>query len=1017
MAGRSCFLIFMSSIFLSILPAAMYESKSAHSRREFLQRVGGLGAACSTLPLLSRAVFAAEQGAVPDPALKFPGPWQFSLHKGGIILVSDQQLQDLQDPDKVVDLSLSNTPNPTTLRKICQQTKAAGGRTVILAFDEFWTQYRTGQGGKPRVLTPDTDEHIKCVARLGETLKAYGLGFELSLLSPLEIGRGYARQTGESGRWVQYREGYRDPATGRYTVSLWEQRRWTNNKGGFDVSRAAVRVFAFRERRVGGTSFYVVNPSDIVELKLAPQIEVDESPVGNTQSRRMTVRGSGDTQVGPHDRVLVVVSYTTPEMDYFSPKALPFLEDLVNRYHAAGVPLNGLYADEMHIQQDWGYFSHHDEGQFTFRYLTPNLARRFAELYGSEFADLEKFLVYFSYGQHGFLPDLQARLPAQHVFGDSPDEIQKTFLLRHRYFDLLQQSVVDLFVRAKEFAEEKYGQELESRAHTTWAQSPTIDHWHTGTLRHAPRQYEYTPDFQWSNTVQQSASACSDYFAWNDFLTGGGNDHAEGGWSDRNYYGIALACSTGILNRVPYAYAAAWGMPAEAGRRHQAVCDAFGASASPWFQAVQDSQHRDTDVLMLYPLSLVACEERFGSWMVQYGYANYVTPRKLLERGRVTDDGKIEMAGRRFGTLAVLFEPLPPVELLPFMERLVEAGGKLIWSGPPPRLDFAGQPVLARWQKLFGVRRIAFGVEGHEMPGRQIRFGGALKDVPPQTVLTDFLVDLVYPVEPVADVERVATMNKQTIGVHRTTAKGGSATFLGFRPRDDQAASLGEEVRTWFEILFALDAYPKSRPDAPVNDNSSVVSRTTPYVACKFPNGTTTVAAHYRSHEESWPGGFHRDAEKDKEALAQNPLPPDKLELRDFAVNGRQVSYDGSLAMAFRLDKRGTLAAFAGYNSWRIVIDGRDHEFADRPVALAAWSPVQPERRVPGGAVLELWAQGEAEFRVPLPEGVSRGRLFNAGPRPGSCGDAAACTCESGLLRFKTQPGGQRHFFFVADGG
>lgn len=995
----------------------MLASAAEQTRREFLQRLGSVGLAFSSVPLLTSKVWVDEKPALPDPALKFPGPWQFQIPKGGIILVSDQQLEDLQDPDKPVDLSLSGKPDVKTLRQICEQTKAAGGRTVILAFDEFWTQYRSGQGGKPRVLTPDTDEHIKCVARLGETLKAYGLGFELSLLSPLEIGRGYARQTGESGRWVQYREGYRDPATGRYTVSLWEQRRWTNNKGAFEITRAGVRVFAFRERRMGGTSLYVVNPADVVELKSAPQIEVDESPVGNTQARRMTVSGKGDTQIGLMERVLVVVSYTTPEMDYFSPKALPFLEDLVNRYHAAGVPLNGLYADEMHIQQDWGYFNHHDEGQFAFRYLTPNLSRRFAELYGAEFADLEKYLVFFCYGQHGFLPDLQARLPAQHVFGDSPDEIQKTFLLRHRYFDLLQQSVVELFVRAKEFAEKKYGQELEARAHATWAQSPTIDHWHTGTLRHAPRQYEYTPDFVWSNTVQQSASACSDYFAWNDFLTGGGNDHAEGGWSDRNYYGIALACSTGILNRVPYAYAAAWGMPAEAGRRHQAVCDAFGASASPWFQAVQDSQHRDADVLMLYPLSLVACEERFGSWMVQYGYANYVTPRKLLQRARVTDDGKIEMAGRKFGTLVVLFEPLPPCGLLLFLHDFVGAGGNLVWSGPPPRFNLAGQAVLTSWQRLVGVKSVAFGVEGHEMPGRQIRFTGALKDVPPQILLTDFLVDLVYPIEPEANVESVATVNKQVVGVHRRTNKGGSATFLGFRPRDDQAASLGEEVRTWFEILLALGAYPKSRPDAPANDNPSVVSRTTPYVAGRFPNGSTTVAVHYRSHEESWPGGFHRDAEKDKEALAQNPLPPDKLELRDFAVNGHRVSYYGSLAMAFRLDARGMLTAFAGYNCRRIMIDGRDHEFADKPVALAAWAPVQPERRVPGGAVLELWTQGEAEFLVPLPEGVSRGRLFNAGSRPGSIGDVVACTCESGLLRFKSQPGGQRHLFFVADRG
>ena len=66
----------------------------------------------------------------------------------------------------------------------------------------------------------------------------------------------------------------------------------------------------------------------------------------------------------------------------------------MERYHAAGVPLNGLYADEMHIQQDWGYHSHHDEGQLTFRYLTPHLAARYAELvyFGQWFSPLREAL-------------------------------------------------------------------------------------------------------------------------------------------------------------------------------------------------------------------------------------------------------------------------------------------------------------------------------------------------------------------------------------------------------------------------------------------------------------------------------------------------------------------------------------------------------------------------------------------------------------------------------------------------
>lgn len=997
----------------------MFERLPAPNRRRFLQRLAGLGVACSISPWAGWRLDAAGQTNLPDPVLGFPGPWQFQLPKGQIILVSDQQLKDLQDPDQTVDLSLSTTPQPTTLRKICEQTKAAGGHSVVLAFDEFWSQYRPGQGGRPRELTPDTVEFLTCVARISQTLRGFGLGLELSLLSPLEIGRGYTRATGESGIWVQYREGYRDPATGKYSVSLWEQQRWTNNKGTVRLERLGVRVFAFREQRVGRTSFYAVNPSELVELPPPNEWDADESALTNTQARRVTLRGRGGPETARgRDRVLVVVRYAVPEMDYFSPQALPFLKELVSRCHTAKVPLRGLYADEMHIQQDWGYDQHHDVGQFAFRYLTPHLARCFAERHGPEFADLEKFLVYFCYGQHDFRPDLDARLPAQHVLGARAEDIQRTWLLRRRYFELLQRGVVDLFVQAKAFAEQLYGCELEARAHATWAQSPTCDFWHTGNQPSAPRRYEYTPDFLWSNTVHQAASACEDYFEWNRFLTGGGNDHAEGGWSDRNYYGIALACSTGLLNRVPYAYAAAWGMPLEAWRRRQAVCDAFGAAASPWFQAVQDSQHRDIEVLMLYPLSLVAAEERFGSWMTQYGYANYVTPRVLVERSRLTDAGQLEMAGRRFGTVAVLFEPLPPPELLPLLERFAAAGGRVIWSGPPPRIDLAGEQVLARWQQLFGVQHLAFGLEGLTAPGRTIQFQGPLAAVPPQTVLTDFLVDQLYPVVPGPQAEGVALMGTHVLGALRRFPGGGSATFLGFRPRDDQSGSLGQETRTWFEVLRALDAYPRRATHAPVNDNPAVVSRTTPYVACRFPNGTTALAAHYRNHEESWPGGFHRDAAADREALARNPLPPGDLNLVDFCVNGHRLSYQGALTVAFRMGSNGALEAFAGHECRGIAIDGKEQVLADGKLALLAWAPVPAARRVSGGAILELWAHAGTgtNVSVPLPAGISGGRLFLAGSRPGSLDRAVESVCENGRLRFEARPEWPRHHLYLLPG-
>ncbi len=655
------------------------------SRREFVSRLAQVGVCCSTA-----AAWALEHSgtlrstAVPDPVLRMPDAFRPRPH---IILVSDEQLEALQDPDREVDLSVSPKPHWTTLRRVCEQARASGARRLLLAFDAFWEQYRPGQQGKPRALTPDQDEYIRRLTRISETVRAYGLGLELSLLSPLEIGPGYSRATGEAGRWVQYREGWCDPGSGRFCVSLWQPLRWANNKGVIELERTGVRVFAFREQRLSATAFYHVNPEQIVELRGPFEIESDTSATG--ARLRLTVRGRGETHIGPLDRVLVVVGYRTPEMDYFSPRALPFLKELLERYHRAGVPLEGLYSDEVHIQQDWNYFGHHDEGQFTFRYLTPHLAARFAELYGREFADLERWLVYFCYGQHGFYPTLEARLPAQHVMGPDAEAVARTSLLRRRYFDLLHRTVVSLFQEARAHGEALYGHELVATAHATWAESPTCDAWRHNHPRRAAAsvRYEYTPAFLWSNTVHQAASACDDYFLWGEFLTGGGTDHAEGGWSDRNYYGLALACTLGSINpHQRYAYAAGWGWPAAVARRYGALRDAYGAGAEPPFQAIQNREHRDIEVLMLYPLSLVACEERFGSWMVQYGYANYITPAKLLQLGRVGEDGQIELCGRRFGTLAVLFEPLPPPDLLAFLETFVERGGRLIW--PDRRRDW-----------------------------------------------------------------------------------------------------------------------------------------------------------------------------------------------------------------------------------------------------------------------------------------------------------------------------------------
>lgn len=916
--------------------------------------------------------------------VSFPGPWSF-LPRAGIIVVSDDELRELaHDPDKVMNLTLTYEPRHESLRQVCERAQQAGQRTLMIAFDHFFAQYRPGQH-KPRELTPDKPAYVELIAKIGAFAQTYGLGLELSLLTPLEIGPAYSEETGEYGRWYHYRKGLRDPGTGAFSVQLWRQKTWANNKGVFQIEDAGVRVFAFSEKGVSGAPYRVVDPDAMVEITDVARVDVWDN-VKTSVAERIRVHGEGRADIGPLDRVLVVQQYRTPEMDYFGDKALPYLKSLVDRYAEAGVVLNGLYSDEMHIQQDWNYFGHHDNGEFALRYVSAGLEKRYAEEFGSEYADLAKYMIYFVYGQEDTVQNLSAKDGVMHVFGADPEKIRETALFRSRYYRMLQNGVTDLFVEAKRHAERLMGQRLESRAHATWAESPTIDCWNTRQENMNRYKYEYTSDFVWSCTVHQAAAACQDYFKWGDFLTGNGNDHAEGGWLDRNYFGLALGCSTGIINEIPYSYAAHWGMPQEVHDWRMSLVNTYGAAGSPLWGMVQDRQHRDVDVLMLYPLDLVAVEERFGSWMTQYGYANYITQDKLLELGRV-EDGSIEMCGYRFTTLATTFEPFPSGELLDLMKRFVDSGGRLIWSGPPPVLTREGRDALEPWQALFGVAYTPGQNEGLNVPGRQVVFDGLLAGLEPQAILTGFLVDRIYPVTPDQDTAAVARVRNHVVGAHRAVGdNGGTTTFLGFRPRDDQSASLGYEMRTWFEVLAALGAYPPTGAFPGHNDNTEYLSRSTEYLACRFPNGSTAIARHLRHYEEGWEGGFARNRERDQEWLSKHPLPPDDLTLRDFRVNAHTVSYDGAQAVAFRVNRDGVLTAFAGSQAKEITIDGRTTVFADRPIGHLAWASIPMARRVPGGAAMEAVFYSPGTVTIPAPNVPGDFEVVAQGAAPGSRG-------------------------------
>ena len=168
------------------------------------------------------------------------------LREGVIILTSDKQLNDLMDPDRKIDLSMGREKRFASLREVCESSQKSGEKTLIIAFDEFFRQYRE-QAGTERLLTPDMDEYIDKIKKISDFAGRYKLGVELSLLSPLELGPAYSKSTGESGRWLEYKVGYRDPSTGKFSLQMWQQLYWTNNKGKFQVKLKNVRAFAFRE--------------------------------------------------------------------------------------------------------------------------------------------------------------------------------------------------------------------------------------------------------------------------------------------------------------------------------------------------------------------------------------------------------------------------------------------------------------------------------------------------------------------------------------------------------------------------------------------------------------------------------------------------------------------------------------------------------------------------------------------------------------------------------------------------
>jgi hypothetical protein len=846
-----------------------------------------------------------------------------------------------------------------TLRRRIESFRNENAAVLQVTYDFFF-------GGTKRTLFPESEKTIRAYKVIHDLAKQYGLDFSASVSNPLDLGDGYVKEHNEVGYSWHYHEGAIDPQ-GNFSVKMSMQTQWSNNKGPVRLETDRVVVYAFKEERFADTPYFYVNPREILDISACAGLEImgseDISKRGNG-SIPVRVMGRWEGVKPGYTRCLAVLVYKTREIDYFAPGALDYMKGILDIHAKAGISYQGFYSDEMHIQFDWDSNVHFDRTEVTTRYLTPNLAKRFSAAYGKEFEDFGKYLIYFSYRQHDFCKE-ERDLPVQHIFKPGAEGVYSTWLFRKRYFEMLNDVVVQLCVDTKDYAEEKFHNPIDAHGHATWKESPALDKnypemkWYSLRRDDLFSRYDYHSEYVASSSVIEGVAACYDYFRWNDYFTGGGTDHGEHGYGDRNYYAQAFGASLAVLNEDGRGYSGGWGSPEEIIKRQNAVGRVFGNGTFRGIgcdQFVQNFETRITDVLAVYPLDLFYSEERFGSWMVQYGYCNYITEQKLMEYASITGDGTIKVKNRSYRALVFLYQSFLSQKTLKLLEQFVHSGGRLLWMAAPPvgLWDKAGS--LEDWQKLFGVKPCGEAARALTAKGEKVSFASDIK-TDGMIIPTDMLPDFFYPFA-AEGAKEIAWLGGKPAGFEKCYPDGGRAVYLAFRARDDQSQSMGSDISTLFDILCYMGAYSAEGGEIRSRPASARL------VTMRFPNGAVSMTPHYRTFYERWDSLFGRDPEQDAEYLKGRILPSLDLDLNEENLFGHRVTYKGSETLSYRLDEKGLLAGFSG-NKNEITIDGRMYRFSDVPgwICFVSLDPKYLEAGV--SAAMAVFSENPGRLTIP----------------------------------------------------
>jgi hypothetical protein len=356
---------------------------------------------------------------------------------------------------------------------------------------------------------------------------------------------------------------------------------------------------------------------------------------------------------------------------------------------------------------------------------------------------------------------------------------------------------------------------------------------------------------------------------------------------------------------------------------------------------VQNYETRLTDVLAVYPLDLFYSEERFGSWMVQYGYCNYITELKLLEHAQVGANGELLVNGNTYKALVFFYQSFISGKTLELIGDFLAKGGRVLWMATPPVKRWDDNSAAAKWYELFGVKPGSELFRGITAKNEKVRFDTSV-NTEDMVIPTDMLPDFVYDVS--ADgAKEIAWLGDKAVGFEKAFPGGGKSLYLAFRARDDQSQSMGQDISTLFDLLCYIGAYAQ--------DGGEIISRpeSADYLVSRFPNGTVSMVRHYRTFKERWPGLYGRDPKQDEEFLRGRELPSMEIALSNERLLGHSIDYHGSWTLSYRVAD-GKLHGFSG-NGGRISIDGKVYSFAV-PGADLCFANVDPKHLEVKSAVL-----------------------------------------------------------------